>query len=401
MSMQTDLLSDDQPRRKEAGANFWITGMALFSMFFGAGNLVFPLVVGAKAGTESSYAILGLGLSAVLFPLLGLAAMLLYRGDLRAFLSRLGVIPSLILLFILHASQGPFACMPRLVTLMHASVQSFFPSFQLGAFSIAVTLLIFLLAARPSRIVNLLGMLLTPFLLLTMLLLTAVGIVKGLPPLLSVDGPAFHFMEGLKGGYQTMDLMAALLFATIVIPHLLQGSDSLSSNEKKALLRKKMIGASLVAASLLMLTYIGLCFLASRHAVELQALAPEQMLHAIAVRVLGNSGAWVAAIAVFLACLTTAVSLSAVFADYLRKEFFRGKTGALLPLGLTLGVTALMSNLGFGGLMLLIGPAMQILYPSLIILCLTNIGYCLYSVKPVRLPVYAALGLGVVGFCLV
>ncbi len=400
MSTQSELLSD-QPRERKRGANLWTTGMALFSMFFGAGNLIFPLIVGARAGTNTSSAVLGLGLSAVLFPLLGLVAMLLYRGDLRAFLVRLGVVPAAILMFILYVSQGPLASLPRLVTLMHASVNYFFPSISLAMFSALICGVIFLLAARRSRMVQLLGVVLTPILLITMALLVIVGIFKGSPLLPADAGGSFHFMEGLKGGYQTMDLTAALLFATIVIPYLLQGSDSLSDKERSTLLRRKMIGASSVAAALLMLTYIGLCFLASRHAEMLQDLPPELMLHAIATRVLGSSGAWVAAGAVFLACLTTAISLSAVFAEYMQKEFFRNKTGPILPLAITLGVTAVMSNLGFSGLMKLIGPAMQILYPSLIVLCLTNIGFCLYRVKPLKLPVYAALGVGIIGFCVV
>ncbi len=400
MSTQSSLLSE-QPEEKKRGANFWTTGMALFSMFFGAGNLIFPLIVGVRSGTETSCAVLGLGLSAVLFPLLGLVAMLLYGGDLRAFLARLGAVPAMILLFVLYVSQGPLASMPRLVTLMHASIQSFFPSVSIALFSALVCGVIFLLAVRPNRMVHLLGVVLTPILLATMAVLVIVGMIKGSPLLPAEAGGAFHFTEGLKGGYQTMDLIAALLFATIVIPHLLQGSESLPKEEKRALLRKNMLGASAVAAGLLMLSYIGLCFLASRHAAMLQNLPPEQMLHAIATRVLGSAGAWIAAAAVFFACLTTAISLAAVFAEYLKKELFRDKIGFTLPLVITLAVTAVMSNLGFSGLMKLIGPAMQILYPSLIVLCLTNIGYSLYSVKPVKLPVYAALGVGIAGFCLV
>jgi LIVCS family branched-chain amino acid:cation transporter len=399
--MSTQSSISEQPREKNRGANLWTTGMALFSMFFGAGNLIFSLIVGVSAVTQTSKAVLGLGLSAVLFPLLGLVAMLLYRGDLRAFLARLGVVPAAILLFILYVSQGPLACLPRLVTLMHASVHSFFPSISLAMFSVLICGVIFLLAARPSRMVQLLGVVLTPILLLTMAILVIAGIVKGSPLLPSEAGGAFHFMEGLKGGYQTMDLTAALLFATVVIPHLLQGSESLSDKERSSLLRRKMIGASSVAAALLMLTYIGLCFLASRHAAMLQDLAPEQMLYAVATRVLGSGGAWIAAGTVFLACLTTAISLSAIFSEYLHKEFLRNKGGSIFPLVITLGVTAVMSNLGFSGLMKLIGPAMQILYPSLIVLCLTNIGYSLYSLKPLKLPVYAALGVGIAGFCLV
>lgn len=398
MSTQTNLLSEE-PRIKPRGVNFWTAGMALFSMFFGAGNLIFPLIVGVRAGSETPSAVLGIGLSAVLFPLLGLVAMLLYRGDLRAFLSRLGPIPAFLLLFILNVSQGPIAVLPRLVTLMHGSINSFFP-LPLSLFSILICAAIFFLALRPNRLVQVLGVILTPLLIATMAVLIGIGIFKGAPILPAEESGLFHFLAGLKGGYQTTDLIAALLFATIVIPHLLRGTESLPQKEQSSLLRKNMIGASLIAASLLMITYIGLCVLASRHASLLADLPPERMLYAIAINTLGSTGAWIAATVVFLACLTTAISLTSIFANYLQTELLRNKVGSTLPLALTLAATALMSNLGFKGLMLLIGPAMEILYPSLIVLCLTNIGYSLYMVKPVKVPVYAALGLGIAGFCL-
>lgn len=394
--MSTQLI-DDLPKRQ--GANFWTTGMALFSMFFGAGNLIFPLIVGVQAGNKTVHAVFGIGLSAVLFPLLGLVAMLFYRGDLRAFLSRLGPIPAFLLLFVLQLAQGPLAILPRLVTLMHGSVHSFFPEVPLSIFSVFICAVIFFLAFRPSRIVQILGALLTPILLITMAVLILFGILHGSPILPTNESGFTHFLAGLKGGYQTTDLIAALLFATIIIPHLLGGTENLPEKEQSSLLRRNMLGSSIVAATLLMITYIGLCLLASRHAELLSTLPPEQMLHAIAISVLGSTGAWIAASVVFLACLTTALSLTSIFSTYLQTELLRNKAGAVIPLALTAAATALMSNLGFSGLMKLIGPSMEILYPSLIVLCLTNIGYCLYSVKPVKLPVCAALGLGIAGFC--
>jgi len=399
MSTQSSLISE-QTNLDTRGANFWTTGMALFSMFFGAGNLIFPLLVGSHAGTDTSQAVLGIGLSAVLFPLLGLVAMLLYRGDLRLFLTRLGPIPACILLFVLHVAQGPLAALPRLVTLMHASVEPFVPMLNLPLFSVLICAAVFLFTAWPNRLIPILGSLLTPILLLTMAILVGVGLLKGSPLETSTEGPLFHFMAGLKGGYQTTDLTAALLFATIVIPYLLKGTEMLPEEKKGALLRRNMIGASIVAASLLMITYIGLCFLASRHAELLSGLPPERMLNAIATQVLGAAGAWISAIVVFLACLTTAISLTSIFANYLREEFLKNKTGPFIPLAITVVTTALMSNLGFTGLMKLIGPAMEILYPSLIVLCLANIGYSLYSLKPIKLPVYVVLGASIAGFCL-
>ena len=370
----------------------WTSGLALFSMFFGAGNLVFPLLVGKNAGAESASALTGLSLSAVAFPFLGLAAIMLYGGDLKAFLARLGKWPAAALLFVLAMSQGPIGAMPRLVTLMHASVKPYF-DISLGLFSILICALVFFLTIRPSRMMHLLGAILTPLLLLTLGLLFAVGLSNGPQPLPVPEGAAHHFQQGLQGGYQTLDLTAALLFGMLMIPHLSKGGATISE------VRKKMLGASSIAAGLLMISYIGLCYLSASYSSVIPAgISDVDYLHAIAVQILGPSGSILATGAVFLACLTTAISLAAVFAAYLRSEFLKEKGGSVLPLALTLIATALMANLGFSGIMKIWGPVLGILYPGLIVLCLFNIANKLFEVKMVKTPVFAALALGSASF---
>ncbi|MBS0628275.1 MAG: branched-chain amino acid transport system II carrier protein, partial [Verrucomicrobia bacterium] len=123
--------------------NVIFTGMALFSMFFGAGNIIFPLLVGHLSGNQTPYALLGLSFSAVAFPVLGLIAMTLSFGNLAIFLKKLGKYPAIILLFILQITQGPLGCMPRLITLMHASLKTYLPNLSLLLFSLLISGLIF------------------------------------------------------------------------------------------------------------------------------------------------------------------------------------------------------------------------------------------------------------------
>jgi LIVCS family branched-chain amino acid:cation transporter len=179
----------------------------------------------------------------------------------------------------------------------------------------------------------------------------------------------------------------------LMIPHLSKGGASVGE------VRKKMLGASSIAAGLLMVSYIGLCSLSASYSSLLPAgIADVDYLHALAVKILGPSGSLVTTVAVFLACLTTAISLAAVFAEYLRTEFLKGRGGPVFPLVLTLASTALMANLGFSGIMKMWGPMLEILYPSLIVLCLLNIAHRLFAVKIVKTPVFAAMALGSVGF---
>ncbi len=368
-------------------------------MFFGAGNLIFPLIVGQMSGNQTPFAIVGLGLSAVAFPFLGLIAMMFYGGEIHAFLGRLGKWPALALLFILQMSQGPVGAMPRLITLMHASVKPYLPGVSLFFFSLLICTAIFILTVRPQRIVRLLGVILTPLLLLTLAVLVIVGIIHAPEAPIALGSPLSHFGQGLKMGYQTTDLIAALLFATIVLPHLSQGTDALSPEERKWIIQRRMKGASLIASALLMVTYIGLCWLSAHHSWTLGSLPPEELLQAISVQILGPVGGWIASAAVFLACLTTAISLAAIFSEYLKKDLLPKTTAPILPLLLTLGITAGVANLGFSGIVRLWGPLLEVLYPSLIVLCTMNIAYCLYRFQPVQTPVFFTLGVAIGCFC--
>lgn len=369
-------------------------------MFFGAGNLIFPLIVGREAGLNAPYAILGLGLSAVAFPLLGLIAMMFYRGNLKAFLERLGVFPAALFLLIFNLAQGPLGCMPRLITLMHASLKSYTPDLSLFVFSIVISAVVFWLTFRPQKIIDLLGVVLTPLLLLMLAALFVVGFLKDSSGLSSFVQPSTAFFQGLKGGYQTMDLIGALLFATVILPHLAQGTEHLPEKEAKKTIYKRMKGASFLAALLLMLSYIGLTWVAAHHSANLPSdLAPEDLLQAVAVQVLGPYGGLVASIAVFLACLTTAISLAAVFANYI-KDLFKEKISHTKSLAMGLIVTGAMANIGFSRIIHLFEPILEILYPALILLCFLNIAASVYRFKPVKGPIFFILGFGLRGFCL-
>lgn len=362
-------------------------------MFFGAGNIIFPLIVGRLSGTEIPYAILGLGLSAVLFPFLGLIAIMFYGGDIAAFLSRLGKWPAFLLLFALQMSQGPVGSMPRLVTLMHASVKSFLPELPLFGFSMIICIAIFALTIRPQKIIHLLGSVLTPLLLLSLAVLVGVGIVWAPAAEPVFEGSVHYFGQGLKLGYQTMDLIAALLFATMIMPHLSQGT------KDPRVIRRRMTSASLIAAGLLMVTYIGLGWVAAHYSWTLGEVAPEDLLQQIAIKILGPFGGIISTFAVFLTCLTTAISLSAVFSSYVEKNLFGGHLRHASSLGITLALTAAFANLGFEGIVKLWGPILEALYPALIVLCILNIAHRLYFVKSIRVPVFAALGIAFGGYC--
>ncbi len=364
-------------------------------MFFGAGNLIFPLLIGKSVGDNVWFAIGGLGLTAIVVPFLGLAAMILFRADYNQYFGRMGKIPGLLLLLLLQLILGPFGVIPRLVTLMHATASPYLSGMSMPIFSVLAAALIFACSFKRQRLVGFLGVYLTPLLLIALAALMILGLADGSSMTPSSFSQKESFLHGLFGGYNTMDLIAAFLFATVVLPHFQQSGHC---SEKPLL--KKMVFSSLIAASLLFLTYIGLCLISARHGSALDAsLPPERMLSAIAIKILGPAGGFVAAAAIITACLTTAMTLASIFADYLQKDLCRGKITPNFALLLTLAATILFANLGFGGIAAFLGPILQIVYPGLMLLTLLNLFHSLYGYRMVKMPVFLTLfGSGVVYF---
>lgn len=378
----------------QGSSGLFTTGLALFSMFFGAGNLIFPLLIGKTSGTNVWYAISGLGVTAVVMPLLGIAAMVLYQGDYHRFFGRVGRVPGLLLLMLLQFLLGPFGVIPRLITLMHAMAAPYLMDVPLPLFSVLAAGLIFACSFQREKLVGFLGAILTPVLLLSLGALIFFGWISGTAMESSAEPATSSFFKGLIGGYQTMDLVAAFLFATVVLPHFQKDGEG-------RVPLKKIFFSSGIAASLLLLSYIGLAIVSAYHGAALAPdCPPEQLLSAIATRLLGPAGGCIAAIAVLTACLTTAMTLASIFADYLHKDVCKRKIGDKSALIATLVVATLFANLGFSGIAAFLGPILQVAYPGLILLTVLNLLHALYGQQMVKLPVFAAFVGSAVVYCL-
>lgn len=381
-------------KKKVISFEVFTTGFALFSMFFGAGNLVFPLLIGKTAGLSWPYAILGLTLTAVIVPFLGLAAMLFFGANCQKFLGRIGKLPGVLLFFLLQMILGPFGVIPRLFTLMHAIMKPYLFNISIGTFSLAVSFLVFIFAFKQKNIIKLLGVVLTPILIGCLLLLFLSGVWHPSVESITEGGAWLSFKDGLFGGYNTMDLIAAFLFATVVLPHFKNEMSSETSAEQKKNLFEKVFYSSLIAASLLFLTYVGICFISARHSAALDPfLAPEEVLNAIAHKLLGNIGGAIAATTIVIACLTTAISLASIFANYLKKEISKNTLSFPFSLILTLVITVCLANLGFTGITKFLGPILEICYPGLIVITILNIFHYFTGFKAIKLPAFLTFAL--------
>ncbi len=361
-------------------SDLYATGMAIFAMFFGAGNIIFPLVLGQQTLEQTPYAIMGLLLTAVLVPFSGLLAMFLYQGQIRAFFGRLGQKPGLVLAFLIIALLGPLGSTPRCIALSFSTLSLTYPDLMPTLFNAAACICLFFMAYKKQHLLNILGYVLTPLLIG----LLAFIMIKGLwnAPTYSLSATQLEayatFWKGLKEGYNTMDLLAAFFFAPVIITLTQAKTVSLPHAKSRLFF---VLKASGIGAALLAIIYIGFSFLASFHAAELENVPPEQLLAVISLKVLGPYAGLIVCLTVVLACLTTAIALIAAFAGFVHQELLGGKTSYPFILICSLVVTYLVSCFEFQGISQFLTPVLEICYPILIVLTGYNLIERLYQLK--------------------
>lgn len=388
--METTLESTDRKK-----ASIWSTGLAMFSMFFGAGNIVFPLALGQFTQDKNLFGVSGLIITAVLVPLLGLLAMLLYNGDYVAFFRRIGRIPGFLVAIMILALIGPFGGIPRCITISFSTLGACglkgLPGLNLMTFSIASCLVIFLFTFRPNKILSLLGYVLTPILLFSLAVIVVKGFIQMPYPSPSTYSGWETFSRGLLDGYNTMDLLAAFFFSSVVLLCLRKGhmAKDVPFADNRRLLTIAFYG-SVIAAFLLAAVYLSFSFLAAGFSADLVSVPNHQMLGALAYRLLGPYAGMIASVAVSFACLTTEIALTAVFAEFLHETLFKEKFSYQVSLLLTLGLSFLVSTLQFEGISSFLVPILQIFYPALIVLCILNVLHKLYGFQPVKSIFYGA-----------
>lgn len=361
------------------------TGLAMFSMFFGSGNLVFPLVVGQMSEGHFTWAALGLLLTGVLIPFLGILAILLFQGSSRDFFGRLGKPATFWIPLIALSLMGPFGVLPRCITVAHGAFKLLLPGTELWVFSLVACALIFFLTIRKHRIVSVLGAVLTPILLLSLAAIAFFGFKTATFPQTTLTSVWGSFKLGVFQGYQTMDLLAAFFFSTFVLQHLQ------TKRMEPSRLLPVFFKSALVGAGLLALIYVALVFLGAGFASELTSMPPEEMLGYVAQASLGPWAAPIVCCAVILACLTTAIVLAALFADFFKKEIAKDKAPTSVALILTLAIAFCVSTLHFSGIARFLGPILEITYPALIVLTFVNIFHKLWGWRMIRIPTCIAV----------
>jgi len=361
------------------------TGMALFAMFFGAGNIIFPLFLGANAGQHIVITAIGFLIAGVGVPFLGLIATSLYQGNYQNFFGRLGKVPSFFMITFLIIIIGPLAAIPRTEATTFHALLPFLPApFQENAlFSLIYCLIVYLLAYRETKVVAILGLFLSPVKILSFACLIIAGLIYTEHPIVNTSTTLEAFQKAILNGYSTMDLLATFFYCAVAFKAIEQSSEEdVGLNPTTMTLKACIIGAALIG-----IVYLGFMWIAHNHAFALQGLPEEQMISAISTIVLGKFGGLFVCISVSFACIATALALVDVCSTYLCEEIFNKKISYHICLTMIILVTYCMSNLGFQGILNFSVPILRVIYPALIILCIFNILHKSKGIKMVKLPV--------------
>lgn len=380
-------------------SNTLTTGLAMFSMLFGAGNIVFALAIGQYAQNKNLFAILGLLITAVGVPFLGLIAMTLFGGDYKSFFDRIGKVPGFLVATIIMGLIGPFGATPRCIALSYSTAKIYLPEISLPIFSFVACLFIFAFTIKRTSILDLLGYVLTPLKLGSLIFIIIKGFLSSPEMPIAPHNDLAVFIKGLMDGYQTMDLLGAFFFCSVVLDCLKKNID-VSDPKNYTTLLGITLKASCIGAALLAFIYVGFSYVAALHSGTLTNLKPEELISQIAVQLLGPYAGIAVCFTVTIACMTTAIALTTVFAEFIHKDISKNKISYPLALFGSLIVTYAVSTLNFTGIVTMLDPILQLCYPALIALSLLNILYKLYQFQPVKIPVVCIFAVSLIAYFL-
>lgn len=346
-----------------------VVGFALFAMFFGAGNLIFPPFLGLVSGSSWLTGFAGFVLADVGLALLAILAAARCNGEVSKVLSRSGKNLSVILGCAIMICLGPLLAIPRTAaTTFEMGIMPLFEGFNPVIFSIIFFILTLMLTIKPSKVVDIIGSFLTPTLLIALAILIISGILNPLGEISTTPMIENVFVEGINQGYQTMDTLGAVALSTVVIATI-----SNKGYKDDKLKVKLTLQAGIVASIALCLVYGGLAYLGATVSTKYGAdIVQTSLIVNITSMLLGQPGKIILAVIVGLACLTTSIGLTSATGQYFTK-LTNGKLRYEIVVTVVCIFSAIVSNFGVGTIIKFSGPILEIVYPVLMVLVIMTL----------------------------
>lgn len=373
-------------------------GITLFSMFFGAGNLILPPMLALQAGTSTVPAMIGFLVAGIGLPVLGIVAVALV-GTARELADRVHPLFSSIFVAAIYLAIGPCLAIPRTSS---TAFEMLIPLFPQGApigtirlaFSIVFFAVAYALAMRPGALTKLLGRITGPALIILLVMVVGSSLVApagvAQAPQAPYDGAAS--IQGFLTGYQTMDLLASLTFGLVIAENI----KGLGVSDSHGLMRE-ISRAGIVAGILMALVYCGLAQVgASFGSVMPSATNGAALLTASATLHFGIAGTVIIAAIYLLACLNVCIGLISCCGTYFAETFGAAAPGAQTRM---LGripyagwaaafavFSCVVSNVGLDAILTFSVPLLSALYPVSIVFVIMGMVHCVCDRLPLTWP---------------
>lgn len=368
--------------------DIWIVGLALFSMFFGAGNVIFPPYLGMNAASMwlpafACYYVADIGLA-----MLAILAMIKCNSDIDGITRRIGKIPALLLSTLIVLCVGPMLAIPRTAaTTFQMSIAPLVPGFNAFVFSIIFFIIIWILCIRESSVIDIVGKFLTPALFIGLMIVIVKGIVNPLGPIAATPKIPNIIGSGISAGYQTMDCLAALIFGVIILKTVTEKGYTDVRSKKKVIL-----GAGIVASVGLLFVYGGLAHLgATSSTLYAGDVSRSVLILDIIKNILGNMGMVIFGIVVALACVTTAVALVSSSGTFISR-ILKGKVNYKVIVTVICISSPFIANIGLDAIIAVSEPILSVVYaPAVTLIVLTLFGDRIHNDNIFKVAVLGAL----------
>ncbi|GAA0733634.1 branched-chain amino acid transport system II carrier protein [Clostridium oceanicum] len=356
-------------KTKLSNKDLLLVGLMLFSLFFGAGNLIFPPFLGQSAGAKTWVAMGAFFITAVGFPILGVVAVA-KSGGLSNLAKRVNPVFAMVFTVLIYLSIGPCLGIPRAGSLPFEMVvapylpQSVSKTLALFLFTLVFFTVAYWLSLSPNKLVDRMGKVLTPTLLLLISVMFVGALVKPVGNYGAATGEYMTspFVKGFLEGYLTMDTIAALNFGIVIALAI----KSKGVKEEKAVV-STAIKAGIIAGTLLVLIYSVLAHLGATSGGRFGATQNgAQTLTNVTTYIYGKPGAVLLAVIFTLACLTTSVGLitscSQYFSTLSHKVSYKNWVRILCLSSMTL------ANMGLTKILAVSVPVLNAIYPIALML---------------------------------
>jgi LIVCS family branched-chain amino acid:cation transporter len=338
-----------------------ITAFALFSLFFGAGNLVLPPFLGYNSGWAWIWVALGFAISAVIIPIMAIYGHSRLQGSMLDFGNKVSPAFALVYSVVVYAIS---ISLPSPRTASVAYEMAVEPYFDLSALSLSIVyfMLVLIFVLNRNRILSIIGKYLTPLIIVILLLMILFGLFTEVAPLAE---PVFSnsFTEGILEGYQTFDAIGGVVVGGVIVISIgLQGN--YNYNEKRRIIAR----SGLLAGIGLFVIYAGLIALGAWQSGTEEVNNRTELLNLLSSKTLGNTGTAFLAILVALACFTTAVGVVAGTADFVKGLFKGSKLAYVCAAVFSCLIGVLVGQNTVGYIIDIAIPALMFIYPITIVL---------------------------------